>query len=176
MSHPLENFSFCPRCGSRSFVVNDFKSRRCVSCGFVYYGNPSAATACFITNERGELLVARRGKEPARGTLDLVGGFIDQGETAEEGIAREIREESGLEVSRVRYLFSLPNVYRYSGMDINTLDLFFAAEADSGARLRADDDVAELMWMAVKDVSAALFGLNSVSRAVQRWLDERAGD
>ena len=42
-----------------------------MACGFVYYFNPSSAVACFIKNAKGELLLVRRGKEPAKGTLDV---------------------------------------------------------------------------------------------------------
>ena len=88
--HPLEKFTYCPVCGSKHFGEHNFKSKKCDNCGFTYYQNPSAATAAFIVNGRGELLVERRGKEPAKGTLDLPGGFIDNDETAEEGVAREM--------------------------------------------------------------------------------------
>ena len=81
MHHPLEKFIFCPVCGNKSFNINDFKSKKCGTCGFTYYANPCSATAAFILNDRGELLVAKRGKEPAKGTLDLPGGFVDMGGT-----------------------------------------------------------------------------------------------
>lgn len=77
MMHPLELFNYCPKCGSPRFEVNNEKSKRCADCGFVYYFNSSAATVAFILNDKNELLVCRRGKEPAKGTLDLSGGFID---------------------------------------------------------------------------------------------------
>ena len=80
-------------CGSKHFEINNEKSKRCENCGFVYYANPSSATAAFIVNDKNELLVVRRGKEPAKGTLDLPGGFVDMDETAEEGMKREIKEE-----------------------------------------------------------------------------------
>ena len=82
--HPLEKFKFCPVCGSANWTEHNFKSKACGDCGFVYYANPCAATAAFILNSRNEMLVARRAKEPAKGTLDLVGGFVDMGETIEE--------------------------------------------------------------------------------------------
>ena len=69
--HPLELFKFCPKCGSSAFVENNEKSKRCDECGFVYYFNASSATVAFILNEKQELLVCRRAKEPAKGTLDL---------------------------------------------------------------------------------------------------------
>ena len=98
MMHPLEKFKYCPVCGSSHWVEHNFKSKACTDCGFVYYANPSAATAAIILNTRNEMLVVRRGKEPAKGTLDLVGGFVDMCETIEEGMRREIKEETGLDV------------------------------------------------------------------------------
>ena len=115
MNHPLELFKFCPKCGSLHFEENNMKSKRCADCGFVYYFNPSAATVAFILNEKEELLVCRRGKNPKKGTLDLPGGFVDMGETGEQGVEREIQEETGLSVTSLEYLFSLPNTYLYSG-------------------------------------------------------------
>ena len=72
--HPLEVFRYCPKCGSNDFKIHNALSRHCANCGFTYYQNPRASTAAFIINGKGELLVARRGKEPAKGTLDLPGG------------------------------------------------------------------------------------------------------
>lgn len=170
--HPLEKFSYCPKCGSRHFDVNNEKSKKCDNCGFVYYMNPSAATAAFILNGRNELLVERRGKEPAKGTLDLPGGFIDMDEAAEEGIAREIREETGLEVTSADYLFSLPNVYLYSGMSINTLDIFFRCSVAEGAEPVAADDAAECFWMPLDEIRTEQFGLRSIRQALYVFLEK----
>ena len=81
MEHPFSQFKYCPKCGSVHFEINNEKSKRCADCEFVYYFNPSAATVALIMNERNELLVCRRAKDPAKGTLDLPGGFIDMAET-----------------------------------------------------------------------------------------------
>lgn len=107
MEHPLSQFKYCPKCGSAHFEVHNEKSKQCADCGFVYYFNPSSATVALILNERDELLVCRRAKEPAKGTLDLPGGFIDMTETGEEGVAREVREETGMKVAKAEYLCSL---------------------------------------------------------------------
>ena len=111
MSHPLDIFGYCPRCGKGGFAINDFKSKKCSGCGFVLYFNAIAAVVALIVNDKGQLLVARRAKEPAKGTLDLPGGFADSMETAEEAVAREVLEECNLRVKESRYLFSLPNKY-----------------------------------------------------------------
>jgi NADH pyrophosphatase NudC (nudix superfamily) len=169
--HPLEKFQFCPVCGSQHFEENNFKSKKCRDCGFTYYANPCSATVAFIVNERGELLVARRAKEPAKGTLDLVGGFVDMDENVEEGMRREIAEETGLQVGELEYLFSIPNLYEYSGMTIHTLDMFFLVRVPNDVKVKADDDVAELTWKKIKDVDYHEFGLHSISLGVKRFVE-----
>ena len=77
MNHPLHQFIYCPKCGANTFIERNEKAKQCTTCGFVYYFNPSSAVACFIRNTAGEILLVRRAKEPAKGTLDLPGGFVD---------------------------------------------------------------------------------------------------
>ena len=116
--------------------------------------------------------MARRAKDPAKGTLDLPGGFVDNNENAEQGMVREILEETGLKINftDVEYLFSIPNVYHYSGMDIHTLDLFFRCHVGNEAIAKADDDAAELMWLPLREIYVERFGLRSIRQAVHRFL------
>ena len=122
MEHPLSQFRYCPKCGSEHFEIHNEKSKQCKDCGFVYYFNSSAATVALILNGRNELLVCRRAKEPAKGTLDLPGGFIDMAETGEEGVAREVKDDgnSSQYRSRSRFLssFQYQSWYarRYAGL------------------------------------------------------------
>ena len=170
MTSRLSFFKFCPHCGSARFVDNDFKSRHCLDCGFVYYLNPSAATAAFVVDGDGRMLVVRRKLDPAKGTLDLPGGFSDVGESLEEGIAREVMEETSLEVSDPRFLFSLPNDYLYSGFHVPTLDSFFLCRTRNAAAVHAADDAASAEWVDIGSVRAELFGLASVRKAVTEFL------
>lgn len=174
--HPLKQFLFCPKCGSREFVIHDGKSRHCNACGFTYYFNPSAATVAVIVNEHHELLVCRRGKEPACGTLDLPGGFCDCFETAEEGVAREVKEETGLQVCETHYLFSLPNLYLYSGFLVHTMDLFFLCTVSGDNTLKAMDDVADSFWLPLEQIRPEDFGLQSVRQGIQRIIDGNLPD
>lgn len=167
MSHPLDIFRHCPVCGKEGFAVNNVKSKRCDGCGFVLYFNAISATVAVIMNEKGEILVARRAKEPAKGTLDLPGGFVDSFETAEEAVAREVLEESGMRVTGVKYLFSLPNKYVYSGFEEHTLDMFFLCATEAGDTPVANDDVEELEWMALDKIEPELFGLQSIRRGIE---------
>ena len=173
MEHPLEIFKYCPVCGSEHFEVHNFKSKKCRDCGFTYYANPCSATAAFIVNDRDEMLVVRRAKEPAKGTLDLPGGFVDMGETVEEGMIREIKEETGLDVTNIEYLFSSPNVYVYSGMGVHTLDMDYLARVHGSVpAIKAADDAAEALWIPIAQVNPAEFGLTSIRNAVIRFLEE----
>ena len=172
MNHPLSLFAYCPRCGAAGFAPHDTRSKRCGACGFVFYANASAATVAVVFDRRGRLLVTRRAFEPAKGTLDLPGGFVDPGEGIDEGLRREVREETGGEVAAARYLFSLPNVYAYSGFAVHTADAFFLCRlADDGA-VRAADDAAELLWLPRQEVRPERFGLASVRRGVERLLQD----
>ncbi|ETD18834.1 MULTISPECIES: NUDIX hydrolase [Prevotellaceae] len=169
--HLLEKFKYCPACGSHHFNASTEKSKKCDNCGFEFFLNPSAACAAFILNDKGELLVELRKNEPAKGTYDLPGGFADVGETSEEGIRREVEEETGLEVTSTKYLFSLPNKYRYSEIDIPTLDMFYLCEVADTSKLKAADDAAECMWMKLEDVHTEQFGLRSVRQGLYQFLE-----
>lgn len=167
----LEKFRYCPACGSKHFETSSKKSKKCSNCGFEYYQNPSAACAAFIFNEKGELLVERRGKEPAKGTLDLPGGFIDSDETAEEGVIREVKEETGLNVTSTHYLFSVPNIYLYSGVNIHTMDIFFECKVKEDNIATAGDDAAECFWIPLKEIHTEQFGLRSIRHALYKYLE-----
>ena len=170
--HPLADFRYCPRCGSDTFAPHDEKSNRCPACGFTYYYNPAAATAALILNDRNELLVCRRANDPARGTLDLPGGFCDVGETAEEGVVREVAEETGLRVLRADFLFSLPNSYLFSGFAVATVDMFFRCRvAEDEDQPEAHDDASELLWIPLDALRPEAFGLASIQRGIRRFLD-----
>lgn len=171
--HILDKFRFCPVCGSADFVANNEKSKRCLQCGFVYYMNPSAATVAVIVNEDDELLVVRRAKEPAKGTLDLPGGFSDCYETSEEGVCREVMEETGLKVERVEFLFSLPNLYMYSGLQIHTIDMFYLCYVKDKKNAKAADDAAELMWIPWSEIRPETFGLGSIRRGIEKILTKK---
>ena len=158
----LSKFKYCPICGSSLFNISSEKSRKCGDCGFEYFVNPSSANVAFILNKDGELLVERRKNNPAKGTLDLPGGFADMNETVEEGLKREVMEETGLEVTETTYMFSKPNTYHYSGVDIPTLDMFFRCKVKDDNKVKANDDAAECMWIPLEEIETKQFGLNSV--------------
>lgn len=171
MNHPLSIFRFCPVCGSSDFQEHDARSKRCGHCGFTYYLNASAATVAVIRDAEGRLLVVRRAKEPARGTLDLPGGFVDPGEGIADGCLREVREEIGVEGKIVRMLFSLPNDYLFSGFHVPTADAFFEVRVEQPEKVRPGDDAGEILWLRPEDIRPEAFGLNSIRKGIEMLLD-----
>lgn len=170
MNHPLDKFKYCPVCGSPRFLVKDFKSKKCEDCGFSYYFNSSSATVALIVNAANELLVVRRKNDPGKDMLDLPGGFIDMYETGEEGVAREVKEETGLDTVEAHYLFSYPNTYLYSGFLVHTLDMFFRVSVKDDSHIEAMDDAAAYYWIPLQDIDLDKFAFDSVKNGLARFL------
>ena len=172
MKHPLYQFIYCPRCGSAHFKENNEKSKKCPDCGFTYYFNSSASTVAIIENSDGEILVARRAKDPAKDTYDLPGGFIDMFETAEDAVKREVIEETCLTVVSLSYLFSIPNIYVYSGFEVHTVDMFFKCKVDDFNTLHAQDDVSDLKFISKDKLNPDDFGLISIRKGIEMLLQQ----
>ena len=168
MNHPFSLFKFCPKCGSNEFNINNKQSKKCDSCGFVYYFNSAASIVAIIENSKNEVLVARRAKDPAKGTLDLPGGFAEMGETIEETVRREILEETRLKIDSLKYIFSIPNRYVYSEFEVHTMDLFFECKIDDFSHMKAQDDVTELLFIPRKELNPDDFGLLSIKKGVEK--------
>jgi ADP-ribose pyrophosphatase YjhB (NUDIX family) len=90
----IEKNSCCSYCGTR-FPVAETWPHSCASCGNTSYLNPIPVVVLLVPVEAG-LVVARRNIEPQKGTLVLPGGYLDLGETWQEGAQRELFEETGI--------------------------------------------------------------------------------
>lgn len=92
----LKKNAHCSYCGS-PFVENSPWPRTCAPCRNVSYLNPLPVAVAIVPVGTGVLCI-RRTIEPAIGQVALPGGFLEVGETWQEGCARELREETGLKV------------------------------------------------------------------------------
>lgn len=128
---------------------------------------PVISCSLFIRNAAGEILLVRRAKDPAKGTLDLPGGFVDMHESAEEAAHREVKEETGLDITECRYLFSIPNLYMYSGFEVHTVDMFFECLVDNFNGAHAEDDAAEVVILKKGELNADDFGLMSIKKGIE---------
>lgn len=112
-----------------------------------YYVNSASAVAALIFSSEGKLLVTRRAIDPDKGKLDLPGGFVDPGESAEMALRRELMEELGISVKEMRYLTSASNEYLFAGVTVFTTDLVFRVIADSLEDMKASDDISGFEWV-----------------------------
>jgi len=157
---PIDHFRHCPSCAAPSASgANPFV---CPACGFAYYFNPTVSAGAFLTDEAGRLLVIRRAKEPGKGKLGIPGGFIDIGETAEDALRREVREEVGLEIADVRFLASFPNLYPYKGVTYPVCDLLFAGRAANPETARPLDGVAGIEWRLPDEIDGGEWAFESL--------------
>lgn len=109
-----------------------------------------------------------RGKDPGRGLLDLPGGFVDPGEDLETAIRRETVEELGFDPGPPRYLFSIPNIYRYRGVNYHTLDAMFTFEVDAIPAVTPNSEVLALHWRDPREVAPGEVAFDSVREALHR--------
>ena len=129
-SEKTKPFNYCPACGSSEISFSDMKKLVCRNCSLTYYQNVAAAAAAILEYNKKVVLI-KRAREPGKGKLDLPGGFVNPKESAEEALRREIEEELKIEVGKLEYLGSYPNVYQYKGVVYYTCDLFFHSKIDA---------------------------------------------
>ena len=120
---------FCSRCGRPSRDKEDETAKICDSCGFVSF--PVVSPAIIVAVSRGkEILLARASRFP-QNTYSVLAGFVEPGESLEECVRREVREEVGVEVKNIRYFGSQPWPFP------NSLMIGFTADY-AGGEIRTD--------------------------------------
>jgi NADH pyrophosphatase NudC (nudix superfamily) len=102
--------------------------------------------------------------------LDLPGGFVEPMETAEEAVVREIREELNLNVTKMTYLVSFPNLYPYSNLVVPTVDLGFVCEVDSFSAMKPADDVASIEFIHPDNLDMDAFCAESMRQIIRFYL------
>lgn len=134
----LDGWRFCPRCATPLQVGAAHVD--CPACGFAHWAN-SVPGAQAVIEDGDSVLLGRRAHEPSRGLWDLPGGFLEEGEHPLDGLHREVREETGCEITPTRFLgFWLEP---YDGRHV--LCITWLATITRGTP-RGADDLAELRW------------------------------
>jgi ADP-ribose pyrophosphatase YjhB (NUDIX family) len=138
----LEGWAFCPRC--RSELAGNEERLACANCGFIVYASskPTAGALCI---QDGRVLLARRAHSPFHGFWDIPGGFLNEGEDPLDGVRRELKEETGLEIEPERFLGIWIDRYGGDSTAEATLNLYWTAKVVGGEAAPADD-VSELRW------------------------------
>jgi len=160
------NTRFCGVCGGPMKFHTDI-SKRCEHCGKEVW--PQLATAVIVLIHRGpdEVLLAR-GRSFHRDFFGLIAGFVETGETLEEAVRREVREETGLSIRNIRYFDSQPWPYPCGLM------VGFNADYDSGELHLQREELKKAGWFHRDHLPNLPEKLSIARRLIDNWLGEDA--
>lgn len=142
---------FCLACGSGTTLTEGPRPvPRCTGCGRVHHLDPKVGVGALVRDQRGRLLLVRRGVPPGKGLWALPAGYVDADEDPRQAAAREVREETGLDV----VCGAVVDVYPGGG----GASFFLAFEARlTGGELAAADDALDAGFFALDDLPELAF-------------------
>ena len=162
---------YCGRCGAASSgtassgAANNTPARICPKCGKTEFPKICPAIIVIITDEQNRILLAHNNKFKA-GVYSHISGFNEPGETLEETVVREIREEVNIEVKDIEYIKSQPWPFP------NSLMIGFKARYLSGNLKPDGEEIEDAKWF-TKDNMPAIPDEGSLSRfLINCWLSE----
>jgi NAD+ diphosphatase len=147
---------FCGRCGTPTRHKANERARECPSCGQVHYPRIAPAVMALVRRGR-ELLLARSPHFPP-GMYSALAGFVEPGETLEQTLVREVKEEVGVEVTNLRYFASQPWPFPHSLM------IAFYADYAGGEITPDPTEIEDAGWFTPERLPQALPGKISISR------------
>ena len=143
---------FCSVCGHRTEMGRGGHVRKCPSCNAEHFPRTDPVAIMLVHNGEHCLLGQSRGRLSQMRMYSALAGFMDQGESIEEAVAREVREEAGIEVKNVRYHSSQPWPFPSSLM------IGCHAEAASTDIHKDDEEMTDVRWFERGEVLLALEG------------------
>ncbi len=160
MLHP--DYRFCPRCAQPLAVrtIGGHERGVCAGCGFTHWNNPAPVVAALV-QVGDEILLARNAAWPPK-TFALITGFLEAGETPEQGIVREIKEETDLDVEQT----SLIGVYDFTRKN----ELIIAYHAIASGRVTLSEELVEYRMIAPERLKPWRAG---TGLAVADWMRAR---
>lgn len=165
--------NYCSRCGAElrfgPIEGEDRDRLACGACGHVAYVNPRLVVTTIPVNERGEVILLRRGIEPGRGSWAQPGGFLEVDETVTEAAIRETLEETGL-VVRPGEIVGL-----YSRLEAAVVVLAFEA-AVVGGDFRTNPEALEIQAFAPEQIPWHGIAFKTTMWALRDWIHRRRPD
>ncbi|MGM0953681.1 MAG: NAD(+) diphosphatase [Pseudomonadota bacterium] len=138
-----QDHRFCGRCGERTGPHPRERARWCVRCHMPWY--PRIAPCIIAVVRRDDRFLLAKSSRVTRNFYSLIAGFVEPGESLEQAVAREVKEETGLEVDNIRYQGSQPWPFPHQLM------VGFSADYRSGDLHLQEDELADAGWFTVDD-------------------------
>lgn len=155
----MVDYTYCPRCTTelelRETQPPDPDRPTCPNCGFVYYLNPTPTVQAWIDRD-GSFLALRRNQEPFKGRWNMPGGFVEPGEDGPEAIAREVREETGLEIGVERIIGIYASSYGEGAETEPILDIAYLCR-ETGGEFEMSAESQEWKWFPLAELPEPAF-------------------
>ncbi|MBW0148904.1 NAD(+) diphosphatase [Marinobacter arenosus] len=129
---------YCGRCGLETAFHPAERAKWCEPCGIPWY--PRLAPCVIVVIRREDRLLLARSSRARHHFYSLIAGFVEPGESLEEAVAREVKEETGLDVANVRYQSSQPWPFPHQLM------VGFFADYAGGELVLQEDELADADW------------------------------
>lgn len=154
------NNQFCGRCGSKMEYKKNEHSKHCPSCDYTAYTKISPAVIVAVT--KGDRLLLAQNALNKTGLYSVLAGFVEPGESLEECVAREIKEEAGIDVKNITYFGSQPWPFP------DSLMVGFTAEHAGGDLVIDKTELSAADWFTKDDIPPGP-GKLSISRSLIDW-------
>jgi NAD+ diphosphatase len=163
-----QTHQYCGRCGAESVDDPEDRAKRCPRCGLKSF--PRIAPAVIVAVTRGERILLARARRFPVTLYSVLAGFVEPGETLEECVAREVGEETGVEVDDLRYFGSQPWPFPHSLM------IAFTA-AWAGGEIRVDErEILDAGWFAADALPPIPDKVSIARRLIDRFVETRGRD
>jgi NAD+ diphosphatase len=158
---------YCGRCGAPTTLKQGERARECPACGNLSYPRISPAVIVAVVRD-GRILLARAARFPP-GLHSVLAGYVEPGETLEECVHREVREETGIEITNLRYFGSQPWPFPHSLM------VAFTAEHASGEIVVDGVELKDADWYRADQLPPQIPGPMTVARHLIDWFRDTTG-
>jgi NAD+ diphosphatase len=152
-----QNNRFCGRCGNAMALKSNERCFLCPSCGFLSF--PRISPAVIVSIEKDGKLLLARGKRYQSKMYSSLAGFVEPGESLEDCVRREIKEEVGIDVKNIQYFKSQPWPFP------DSLMIAFTAEYAGGELSLDPHEILDAVWFSPEDFPTPA-GKYSISRAL----------
>lgn len=161
------NHQFCGRCGSETLPQSGRYERRCPRCHLSVF--PRISPCVIVLIKKGDEILMTRSHHFRPGLYGLVAGFIEPGESLEEGLQREVEEEVGIKVKNIKYYHSQPWPFP------DSLMMGFMADY-AGGELKIDPiEIEDAGWYHYDKLPASPSNISIAGRLIQSYIDEKKG-